>query len=76
MNVRVLVGVCDGVYDGVAVYKNAVTLNDLVANGADAHKILLFMPPPWAAVNVHTPEPTMLTVVPLLTVQIDGVDDV
>ena len=71
-----LVDVCDGVYDGVAVYKNAVTLNDFVTDGADAHKILLFMPPPWAAVSVHTPDPTILRVVPLLTVQIDGVDDV
>ena len=71
-----MVGVCDGVYVGVAVYINAVTLNDLVANGADAHKILLFMPPPWAAVSVHTPDPTILTVVPFVIVQIDGVDEV
>lgn len=41
-----LVDVCEGVYDGVAVYKNAVTLNDFTTDGADAHKMLLFMPPP------------------------------
>ena len=48
----------------------------MVADAADAHKILLFMPPPWAAVNVHTPDPTTLMVVPFVTVQIDGVDEV
>ena len=53
-----------------------MTLNDFVTDGADAHKMLLFMPPPWAAVSVHTPDPTILIVVPLLTVQIDGVDEV
>ena len=53
-----------------------VTVNEPVTDCDDAHNVPPFMPPPCNATRVHVPEPTNVIILPELTVQTLGVDEV